>query len=123
MTYRVGIEADWPKITKFLADTTYYAGVDAAKLGGHWFVAEKDDKIYGVLWFFGEAPNVYMDYYAASNSLVAVKLLARAEQAFKGMGVRYVRGVIERKNINMRRLAFRFGAKSTEGFTYVSKEI
>ena len=46
MTYRVGKEEHWPAIVQFLLDTKYYAPINPATLGGHWFIAEKDGKVY-----------------------------------------------------------------------------
>lgn len=123
MNYRVGTVEDWPAIVQFLLDTEYFLPVDPGDIGGRWFVAESEEGVEGCIWFFGEQPNVYIDYFAAASPMVAARLMAKTEAVLKAHGVRFVRAAIPVDNKPMMRLAHWFGMDTMLDYTNVFKEI
>lgn len=123
MNYRVGTVEDWPKIVQFLNDLEYFMPVDPGDIGGRWFIAEQDGEIKATLWFFGDPPNAYIDYFAASSPMVAARLMAQTEAVLKAHGIRYVRATVPKDNRAMARLANYFGMNIALDYMNVFKEI
>ena len=104
-------------------EAAYFSG----DIGGRWFIAEEGGEIHATLWFFGEQPNVYIDYFAVKPSTglgrIAGRLMAKTEAVLKAHGVRFVRAAIPKNNTTMRKLANRFGMCTALNYTNVFKEI
>ena len=98
---------DLPAIAEFLANTQYFIAIDPSTLGGKWLIVERDGNVEATLWFFGEVPHAFVDYWAAKHPRQALVLGYAAEAYFKAMGIRYVHGMIYNKNAAALRLAMR----------------
>jgi hypothetical protein len=122
MIYRLGRPEDYSKIKAFVEATGKYHSVEPAIMGGQWMIAEHEDEIRGTVWFFGQAPNAYVDYLAGSG-FTAVGLLKRLELALYQLGVRWVRSMIHNTNAPAMRLAGAMGVYGTDDYVFVCKEL
>ena len=106
MIYRLASVTDWPAIAEYVNGRDYFMPVDLSTLGGHWAAAFDDvGAVHGTLWFFGEAPNAYVGYWAAETGLVAAKLGSFLATICKSTGIQYVRGEVSCTNNPARRMA------------------
>jgi hypothetical protein len=113
MNYRLATFNDWPSITEYINQLDYFMPVDPSQLGGVWIVAiDESAQIHGTLWFFGAAPNAYVDYWAARSGVIAGKLAAFFQGICSAVGIKYVRAVIARDHEGALRMA-------TQGFGMV----
>lgn len=122
MNYRLGIPEDHERIKSFVEDTGVYHDVRPDIMGGQWMIAESDGQIRGTVWFFGQAPNVYVDYLAGKG-IVASKLMARLELALRQLGVKWVRSMIHSTNKPALRLAGAHGLQGAADYVFVAKEL
>lgn len=129
MLYRSGKPEDLLAITKLVSQGDYYMPTDATAVGGQWIVAETEDtqEIVGVVWFFTQPPQAYIDYYYVHpdyrNTSVAAKLLIRLQMETKRSGVRFVRAMIRQGNENAAKLALAMGMIVDPGYCLACKEI
>lgn len=121
--YRKGTPEDWSGIATYLRDTEYFLPVDVEALGGTWFLAEQGGKLKATLWFFGETPHAYIDYFAASSPVVARRIMAKTQAMLAAHGVRYIRATVPLENRPMLRLANAFGFRIALDYTTIFKEI
>jgi len=113
--YRLATVSDWVAISEYIHGLDYFMPVDPATLGGHWLIAiDAAGVLHGTIWFFGEAPNAYVDYWAGSG-IVAARLGAMLEKILRVSGVRSVRGVIAQENDPAVRLADALGMFTRSG--------
>jgi hypothetical protein len=118
---REGLPEDFPKIAEFVKKHVTVCNPEL--IGGHWLIAERDGEIVGTIWFFGEHPNAYVDYWIGQGK-VAAKLLIELEIMFRLLGIRYVRAVTHASNTNAKRMATDgIGAASIDNYTFFCKEL
>jgi hypothetical protein len=104
MEYRFARIEDCPAITEFVGTSEYFMAVDPTQLGGNWLLALEDGTIRGTLWFFHEAPHIFLDYWQATSGMVAVKLGLLLQEWARDNKVRYVHGTIYEDNYPALRL-------------------
>ena len=129
MLYRSGKLEDLPEITKLVSQSNYYLPTDASAIGGQWVVAETEDthEIVGVVWFFAQPPQAYVDYYYVHpdyrNTMVSAKLLIRLQMEGQKIGVRFVRSMIRQGNENAARMAMAMNMVVDPGYCLACKEL
>ena len=115
MEYRLATVVDWPAISEYVHGRDYFMPIDPATLGGHWLIAvDAAGVLHGTIWFFGEVPHAYVDYWAGSH-IIAARLGAILEKMLRANGVRSVRGVIKQNNDSAVRLADALGMFTRSG--------
>jgi hypothetical protein len=121
MNYRLAKESEWPQVIKMVAEQHYVP--EPYSLGGHWMVAESDGKIHGAIWFFMEAPHMFIDYWTATNSKVATKLLGALIKNCPEIGARYLHATILEGSPGLRMATEGFGGMDDGPYRRVFKEI
>lgn len=124
MDYRMAGPSDFPAIREFLDGTEYFHPVNPSDIGGHWIIAEHDGKIRGTVWCFIEAPQCFVDYWAANGAVVAAKVIECLRKFCVVNGVRFVHGIIASNNLPAQRLALQgFEALVAGPYTRMFKEL
>lgn len=122
MIYRLGRPEDFVKIKAYVEGTGVYHDVHPSIMGGQWLIAESAGEIKGTVWFFGQAPNAYIDYLAG-HGIVPSRLLLRLEATLVQLGIRWVRSMIHGTNTPALRLAGGHGAHGAGDYVFVAKEL
>ena len=98
MEIRIAGPDDFDAVADFVSYIGYFNDVDPDAMGGTWVLAEDGGTIKGVVWFFSQAPQAYVDYWCAVNPHVAKSLGLLTASILKLSGVRYVRAVVAADN-------------------------
>ena len=122
MLYKIATPDNFPAIKKFVDATGYFWPVEPEKIGGHWLIAIHKNKICGTVWFFGEPPHAYVDYWVGRN-VIATRLGAQLEDIFKKAKVKFVRGMIHTTNLPAIKLAMGLGMKGDGPYVSMYKDI
>ena len=127
ITYRPAVVTDLPAITSMLCMSEYHGVVDAARLGGHWYVAAKGDEVIGCIWAFTDGYNAFQDYLYVKprfrNGRVALVLGRQFEIYLHQLGVRRILSTMKSENKNVIRLALASGHLVEEGYELGYKEL
>lgn len=108
MEYRPATVHDWPAITEYIGGKEYFSPTDPSQLGGYWIIAVEDEKICGTIWAFAQAPNAYIDSWAADSPHIAAHLGAYMYHDLEQAGIKYVRAIIASTNSSAKRMAAKF---------------
>lgn len=127
MNYREGTIEDWPQVKQLILGSKYFSPITVDDLGGHWIVAEMNDRIYGVIWAFAERPHAYIDYlYVAPEyrkTKVPGRLILAMELALRDAGIKYVRCNVLMENVEAMRLVHALGVGLHLGYALGYKEL
>jgi len=125
--YRPGGTGDLPQITQMLADSEHHGIVDAATVGGLWYVATRGEEVIGCMWCFTDGYNAYWDYLyikpAWRNGRIALRMGAGFEAWLKHAGVRRVLSTMHSSNTNVIRMAVVTGHAVDSGYELGYKEL
>jgi hypothetical protein len=121
-TYKIAQPEDYPKLQEFIKD--YITACDLEQMGGHWAIAKNDGEIKASVWFFGEHPNVYIDYWIGTSKIAAGKLLFNLEASLRLLGIKYVRAVTHISNTHVKEQLSKWrGAAFVDDYTFICKEL
>lgn len=125
--YRPATVEDLPQITNLICSSEHHGTIDAARIGGVWFVAAKGEDVIGCVWCFSDGYNAFWDYLYVKpefrNGRIAY-CLGRQFEIFLGhQGVRRVYSTMKTNNQNVIRMAMAAGHIVDRGYELGYKEL